>query len=257
MLHSERERLYYVYPSWAKLSYSWGNLPGILWNPRRSGYLDQPDKYLDFPLAPPSVDYFDGPEAGGIITLDLPENGRWLGALVLSREATLCRPPGIPPGWQVDLFGAQVSYLEPRGSLEDIIVHQREPKLYLCGATPEHAAAAESRVYWVAVYTQAAKPLKGLDLLGGWAGAFDLELTSLASPPEALRKETAPWFVDPSFSVSWYQVDGGGTGVGWHLAVLLCMALHWRRVAGKRLHALHLVADIEGRLNFRRSWARR
>ena len=39
MLQLDADREFIVYPSWADLPYTWERLPGLLWNPRKSGFL--------------------------------------------------------------------------------------------------------------------------------------------------------------------------------------------------------------------------
>jgi hypothetical protein len=140
------------------------------------------------------------------------------------------------------------------GTVEQFL---RTPRVYRCGVTPEHASAGADRVYWLMVFEKGARSLRGLDQLPGWAAAFDAEVTIVPEPSAELRSETESWMLNPLHETLWYEVSGGGERVGWQLAVPLWTGLHLRRIAGKRLRALHVVAFIEGEPNFRREWALR
>jgi hypothetical protein len=257
MLRREPDTVYYVYPSWAKLTYGWEALPGLLWNPLRSGYVDPRNVSRAGPFVSPHIDYYDGPEGGGIIAVELDPDDRWLGASVLRSEANLCSPPGIRPGPMLDSFGGRVFYIEPMRAMGTVEQFLRTPRVYCCSVTPEHASAAADRVYWLMVFEKGDRSLRGLDQMPGWAAAFSAELRVVREPPAELRSETESWVLNPLHATLWYQVSGGGECVGWQLAVALWNGLHLRRVAGKRLRSLHVVASIEGEPHFRPEWALR
>jgi hypothetical protein len=251
MLTLDRDREYFVYPSWADLPYSWDRLPALLSDPKNSGFLS-PGRYADYPTQPPRVDFLAGAAGGGVIAAYTPPGERWLGALVLVSRANALIPSGralVP----ADPFGPLVTYLEPR---EDRIGPRTRPKLYLCGATPEHAAAAGPEVYWLAS-VERGRGRADLSGVPAWATAFGLSVHECPDVPDDLRAETTDWFVQPGeFDPTWFRVSGGGERAGFHFAALVYVALHARSVT-KRLHAIHLVADIEGRPNFRKTWHRR
>ena len=253
MLHLDTNREFVVYPSWADLPYTWERLPGLLWNPRKSGFLAD-GYYADFLLKPPKVDYLDGPGGGGVIVVHKRGQERWLGHLVLCSHANIRVPSGraLANG---DPFGALVTYVEPYQFPPEVEIGLKpKPKLYVCGVTPEHAASAGTAVYWLASLKKGKRGPAKLTEIPGWAAAFGLTVTELPSVPERLRSETADWFRDPSeFDNVWFEVSGRDDLAGWHFAVLMCVALHARSVV-KRLWAMHLVADLDGRPLNRKMW---
>jgi len=130
------------------------------------------------------------------------------------------------------------------------------PKLYLCGTTPEHAEPAGASVFWLASLEKRRRS-SNLAEVPGWAQAFGLSVTELAQIPPQLQSETSDWFRPPSeFDNVWFQVTGADDSAGFHFAVLVWVALHARSVV-KPLRAMHLVARIEGRPLFRKTWHRR
>lgn len=257
MLLSESNCSYIVYPSWAKFSYRWEDLPGILWNPRKSGFLNPTDPYADFPLAAPRIEYIEGPVGGGILRVEVGYRERWLGALVLTQEADFKNPPGLPPGGRIDGFDADVRYIEPSESLASQFGLEKAPRLYLCLASPEHADAAGENVYWMLSYVKGIRELRGLFHLERWAESLGRSLTRLTRIPEALEAETSPWFLDETLTVAWYEVGGASERTGYEFALVLYSALALRKQSGRRLHAMHLVASIEGQPAFRRDWHNR
>jgi hypothetical protein len=256
MLTLDRDREFYVYPSWAELPYTWERLPGLLWNPRKSGFL-QGDYFADFPLTPPRIEYLDGPGGNGVIVVHKQREERWLGVLVLCSHANIRLPSGralIPE----DPFGVLVTYLEPYDNPLEVSLGLRpKPKLYLCGATPEHAASAGNSVYWLASLDKRKRNSSTLAEVPRWASSFGLSVTELPGIPEQLRSETSDWFVQPAeFDQVWFHVSGGDTSAGFHFAVLVYIAFLARSTV-KRLYAMHLVADIEGQPRYRKTWHRR
>jgi hypothetical protein len=256
MLLLDEDREFIVYPSWAKLPYAWDRLPGLLWNPKKSGFLT-PASYGGYPVASPRLDYLDGPAGGGVIVVNKPPEERWLGRFVLGSHANLRVPGGraLAPG---DPFGGLVKYVEPFDNPPEVQFGlRRRPKLYLCGATPEHAKSAGTSVFWLASLEKRQRAAANLAELPTWAQAFGLTVTELSNLPAQLQAETADWFRQPSeFDNVWFQVAGGDQSAGFHFAVLLWVALHARSVV-KRLWAMHLVAQIEGHPLFRKTWHRR
>lgn len=256
MLLLDQDREFIVYPSWAKLPYSWERLPGLLWNPRKSGFLT-PANYGDYPVAPPKMDFLDGPTGGGVIVVNKQREERWLGGLVLVSHANLCLPGGRALV-AVDPFGVLVTYLEPYENPPEVQFGLRpRPKLYLCGATPEHADSAGASVFWLASLEKRQRRSSNLAEVPRWAQAFGFSVTELATIPPQLQCETSDWFRQPSeFDNVWFQVVGDGNSAGYHFAVLVWVALHARSVV-KQLRAMHLVAQIEGQPLFRKTWHRR
>jgi hypothetical protein len=256
MLLLDKDRQFIVYPSWAKLPYTWDRLPGLLWNPKKSGFLT-PAYYGDYPVAPPKIDFLDGPAGGGVIVVNKPPEERWLGGLVLVSHANL-RVPGGRALVAVDPFGVLVTYVEPYDNPPEVQFGLcPRPKLYVCGATPEHAESAGTSVFWLASLEKRQRAASNLAEVASWAQAFGLSVTELSHIPAQLQSETSDWFQQPSeFDNVWFQVAGGDHSAGFHFAVLVWVALHARSVV-KRLRAMHLVAQIEGRPLFRKTWHRR
>jgi len=256
MLTLDNDREFVVYPSWAKLPYAWNRLPGLLWNPKKSGFLG--DGYFsDYPMKPPKMDFLDGPAGGGVIVVNKPRDERWLGGLVLVSHANRCIPNGRALVAS-DPFGLVVTYLEPYEDPPEVQLGLRpRPKLYLCGATPEHAESAGTSIFWLASLEKRRRARSDLAEVPRWASAFGLSVTVLAGVPEQLRAETTDWFLEPAeFDYVWFQVASSDRSAGYHFAVLVYVALHARSVV-KPLRAMHLVADIEGRPLFRKTWHRR
>jgi hypothetical protein len=258
MLRREPHHTYYVYPSWAELSYAWSDLPQLLADPVNSRYFrENPNlrrgdlQAFGFPRTIQPFELINGPGGGGIILAHAASRERWLPGLILCEEANLRAPTAM--ALLPEHLDPQVYYLEPMDEPGSELGLGKKKKLYLCHATPEHAEAAEAAVYWVIGVERAAKRVKGLEEVEGLARRFDLAVSSL-QVPEALRQETEAWFISPEYDYTWFQVQGGGDGFGFHFAVVLYLALHLRKVAGKRMHCMHLVADIEGKTNHRLQW---
>jgi hypothetical protein len=256
MLVLDKDREFIVYPSWAKLPYAWDRLPGLLWNPKKSGFLPNA-YYADYPVTPPKMHFLDGSAGGGVIVVHKLRDERWLGGLVLVSHANR----RIPNGRALvasDPFGGLVTYLEPYDNPPEVQVGIRaRPKLYLCGATPEHAESAGTSVFWLASLEKRRRTSSDLTEVPRWARPFGLSVTVLSGMPDQLQSETSDWFRQPpEFEDLWFQVAGGDNSAGFHFGVLVYVALHARSVV-KRLRAMHLVAQIEGKPLFRKTWHRR
>ena len=270
MLTLDKDRQFIVYPSWANLPYAWDRLPEILRDPKKSGFLQAP-VLRQYPVPPPRIDYLNGPAGGGIIVvhqtrrsqpadpddaaLELPAN-QWLGTLVLASEANLREPNGRALVSE-DPFRSLVTYLEPYEYPAEVGLGLRpRTKLYLCAATPEHAASAGASIFWLASLERRKRRPSALAEIIGWALPFGLRVTELSEIPERLRPETADWFGSPpAFDDMWYEVSSDGSSAGFHFAVLVYVALHARSVV-KQLRSMHLVANIEGQPLFRKTWHR-
>ena len=190
MLTLDKDRQFIVYPSWANLPYAWDRLPEILRDPKKSGFLQAP-VLRQYPVPPPRIDYLNGPAGGGIIVvhqtrrsqpadpdnaaLELPAN-QWLGTLVLASEANL-RSPMAAPRVSEDPFRSLVTYLEPYEYPAEVGLGLRpRTKLYLCAATPEHAASAGASIFWLATLERrnAGRPLLRRLLAGRYRSDFAL-----------------------------------------------------------------------------------
>jgi hypothetical protein len=271
MLTLEKDREYIVYPSWAKFPYSWDRLPEILSDPRKSGFMPA-NPCRDYPTIVPRIEYLDGPAGGGVIVVHQPRHpkpldidhpvaasavNQWWGTQVLVSEANL-RLPGGRALVTADPFSWLVTYLEPYENPPEAQLGLRpRPKLYICGATPEHAESAGNSVFWLASLEKRKRKSSALAEIPGWASAFGLFVTELPESPEQLRIETTTWFRDsPEFDDVWYQVSSKESSAGFHFAILVYIALHARSVV-KNLRAMHLVGNIEGKPQFRKTWHRR
>jgi hypothetical protein len=264
VLHIESNK-YYVYPSWAQLSYKWEDLGRHLADPLNSPYIrDDPNrrrfdwKERGWPVPVQPFDMIDGPEGGGIIKAHIKREERWLPEVVLGTEANICCPPGMQYFLLSQAFNPCVFYLEPFDSPGWQFLSGKKTKLYLCSASLEHVEGDPKKIYWVVGYKKAKREIKTLGEIGTWAHHFKLEIRRLPHVPEDLRQEVAPWFISPVYEYVWFDVSGGGEGIGFHFAVVVYVAFHLRKVAGPRIDCMHLVSDIEGKPNVRsRFWPRR
>jgi hypothetical protein len=256
MLRAEPDTKYIVYPSWAQLSYKWADLPRLLANPLESGYIDPKKDWrqLGFPDSVAPCSFIDGPFGGGIIAADRVP-GRWMPALVLTKEANL-RAPDATINW-LDTLRFNVSYLEP---YDDPLLSRLEAKqrtrLYLCAVTAENIEADVDSQYWVVAFDGMKEP-KGLNDLPSWAAGFGLRVSRLIKVLLEICNETSDWFRNPNQHFVWYAVEGFSPLSGYCFAIVLYLAFHLRKIAGARLRSVHMLAGIEGKPNMRKSWARR
>ena len=257
MLRAETGRRYIVYPSWAEgqLPCSWRDLPAVLADPERSGFLDANDRvFLEgsrhlYPEAIQPARCLDGPWGGGIVAVEAnPHPERWLPDLALSRIAGRRYPAMMlhPPDYKLP-----VGYLEPISDrARGYVLLGKAPRLYPTIITVEHAEAAGSGVYLAVVFKSAPKPAAGLDRLAEGFAAFGLTLSPPVGVSADLDADADSWFDDrPGLTRAWFEMGGPADGIGYLFAVTLYNALELRRAAGSRLFSVHLVADIEGRPN--------
>jgi hypothetical protein len=261
MLFLEESRQYYVYPSWAELTYQWRDLARLLRDPLNSSYfLNDPNcqrydwQELGFPPNVQPFDLIDGPEEGGIIRAHIRPRERWLPGLILSREANVRTPPGMMGLWPG--YDSRVYYLEPMDEPGWQFGVGKKKKLYLCSSSTEHLQGAGEAVYWLIGFKPGRRPIKDLDSIGTWAAQFDLRVHQLPGVP-FLAEQTSTLLLDADFRWMWFRIEGGGDAVGYHFAVVVYLALHLRKVAGPRMQCMHLVADIEGKPNARKNWSRK
>ena len=269
MLRAEENLIHYVYPSWAELPYRWRDLPSILARPLESGYLDSNDlRYMEegiFSRNAEPIALIDGPEGGGIIVAPHkrdPRNpylvapGCWLGEAVLSNNVDISGLRGTRASAQ--RLVVKVCYLEPR---DDPVLRlagmAKRPKLYVPSASIEHADSAGQDVYWMVEFLEGKQEIRGLNDVSTWAQHFQYHVERLDGMPTSLREETSSWFSNPSFRFAWFRVQSKDEGAGYQFAVMLYIALHLRKVAGRRMQSMHLVAQVEGRPNARKNWSRK
>jgi hypothetical protein len=202
-------------------------------------------------VPPQPFTLYDGPVGGGIIMWqDDLESGRqwkWLPLHVLQSEADLLRPNGMTSINAT--FDPQVVYMEPHGTGLG-----RRPKTFRCLVSTEHMDGAGERVYWALCAKRGPQRLNGVDDIPGWACAFGMVVTPLPDGPRKLVDDCATWACDPSQEVLWFEVNQGRNSAGRQFAALVYVAYHLRFVAGPRVFSMHLVAEIDGRPNPRRSW---
>jgi hypothetical protein len=255
MLYIEKTHNYIVYPTWAEFSYRWEDLPRLLSDPMKSGYLPpgrDPQYFLDFgyTMPPQPFTLVDGPEGGGIIMWKGdPHEGRgwrWLPIVVLTSEADLRRPIGMD-GLR-EKFDAQVVAMEPHGG------GFRRPNLYTCPVTTEHAYEARNDTYWMICSRTEESRIKGLNAIQNWAKTFGLAGTRLIEIPSSLLGQVDRWIPDPKYRRIWYRIDGGGDDVGFHFAVLVYVAYHLRWLARRHIVSMHLISRIEGEPNSLPTW---
>ncbi|HEY4308631.1 MAG TPA: hypothetical protein VGN12_04180 [Pirellulales bacterium] len=256
MLRAEPDTKYVVYPSWAELSYKWADLPRLLANPLESGYLDPTKGWwaLGYPDTIAPCSFIDGPFGGGIVVADhVPR--MWMPALILQKEANLCRAEG-----QVvssDKLPCWVGYLEPYDDpLLNALEGKQRTRNYLCSATLENIEAEPESHYWVIAYEGKSEP-DGLGDLPTWARCFELEVSRAESISQPLRQETSDWFRNPKQSFAWYTVRNYKPLVGYCYALVVYLALHLRKIAGRRMRSMHMLASIERKPNIRKFWPRR
>ena len=153
MLKAEPNTDYIVYPSWAEghFTFTWKDLPRLLSDPVRSGYLD-PNETRFLETCPGRVrslpfELIDGPLGGGIIAVHHSGTCNWLGHFVLNKDADDTLPFGTTYWPEQSHRVAEVSFLEMRGDagLRFFGEGRKKPKQYLCAATLEHADSAAGR----------------------------------------------------------------------------------------------------------------
>jgi hypothetical protein len=127
----------------------------------------------------------------------------------------------------------------------------KRQKLHICSASAEHVESEPGAVYWLVGYRKGKQGPIGVSDLPQLAAHFGLEAVDLSSVPPTLREEVSPWFVDPKYEYKWLSIKGGEQAVGYQFAIVLYLALHLRKLAGRRLQCMHLVSSIQGRPNVR------
>ena len=277
MLTKETDRNFVVYPSWAELPARWDELPGYFADPLGSGFLKPSFDFQRFGY-PETVQPFqllDGPVGGGLVAWwGDPYRGRFLPLCVLTGSRTYA------PADEADQFLNGANLLEPNGvrnlspdhDPHDPWVCFLEPhenrlwklgigkrtRNYNTSLSYEHVDAAEESVYWIVRYKRPrARELLGLEELPEWSKAFGVKARRLDMPPGKVAAETEPWFTNPGYQSAWFQTTCDDTGLGYQFAVLVYIGNHLRHVGGASMDSMHLIAQIEGRPNFRHRWSRK
>jgi hypothetical protein len=261
MLHREHDRTYFVYPSWAELSYSWEALPELLADPFNTRYFRENPNYRrgdflarGYPAKIQPFELISGPAGGGIVKAQIRPGEKWLPGIILGQEANLVDVTamrGLP-----EHLDPQVYYLEPMDQPGWELGLGKKKRVYLCHATTEHADTTEAVVYWVIATARAKVRFKAIEEVPAVAQGFGLQAAPITIP-EQLRRETATWLANPDYDYSWFQIAGGGAGLGFHFAVVVYIGFHLRKVVGKRMNSMHLVGDIEGKPQVRIHWLKK
>jgi hypothetical protein len=261
MLRIEPKMHYYVYPSWAELPCPWGNLSQHLSNPLQSPFIkDDPNwcrynwRELGYPKTIQPFDLIDGPVGGGIVRVHAAPFEKWLPGVILGTGANVRSSDGMNP--ISDTFESGVFYLEPSNEPGWELGLGKKAKVFLCDATTEHAESAGDQVYWIVPFKSSKQEPAYLDQIPRWARDFDVKVSRADPVSDALREETALWFVDPSNRLAWFEVRGGPQSVGYQFAVSFYVGLHGSFVSNRR-GAIHLVAQIENKPNARIRWTKK
>lgn len=196
MLKLEKNR-YFVYPSWAELSYSWEELPTLLTAPQDTRYFrENPNRRntnwpsFGFPAAIQPFEVFNGPVGGGIVRAHVTLDEKWLPALILCEEANLVGAAGMMG--LLDRWNPGVSYLEPLNEVGWQLGLGRKKKLYLCSASVEHAESAHDKRFWIVGFKKGKKEIPGLTDIPLWAMKFGLSVSRLERVPECFGRKRPP-----------------------------------------------------------------
>jgi hypothetical protein len=259
VLFAEPNTDYWIYPSWADYKVKWGELPPLFADPIGTGCVDLLDQqYIESGVIANTVEPFamlDGPAGGGIIITPIIKP-RGLHGSVTNQFAEYSGAHGVG----VDSLNregsshiAHVGYLKP---LRPLYIGERRPKVYdHCNTTFEHADSAADERFWLVDYVAGKREIAGLDEIPALAAGFGLSARRLAEPPAAVAVEAADWFWEEDHQYVWYQIDRGRDGIGYQFAIVVYVALHMCKVAGRRFDCMHLVAQLETRSRFRIRWA--
>jgi hypothetical protein len=264
MLRKETDRHFIVYPSWAQLPVKWDDLPRLLPEPLKSGFIEPNFNFrkYGFPERIQPLKLFDGPEGGGIIHWRGGPRERWLPGIVLTKNANMCPPNGMDL-FEMSAYDAGepgVAYLEPMGEPGWQLGVAKKPLQLRPCLSYEHVDGAGEMIYWVVRFKRPRsgnKIDKWLNRVPEWAHAFGLEARRLPEVPSSIRSTTDPWFPNPEYESAWFEVSGEDDGVGYHFAVVVYIGNHLRWVAGPCVDSMHLVADIEGKPRIRVGWNRK
>jgi hypothetical protein len=262
LLKSEPKTLYAVYPSWASYEIDWQTLKPHVQDPLNSNLLDATTvqwiahKKLR-PQNPEPIETLDGPAGGGIVIEHLRTAPPGLVWYVFNEFAEGAAPLGVN-GVRADR-SEHVCYLQPARKLYGF--GRRPPKVYdLCYISFEHAESAGESLYWVVDFT-GKKEIAGLDEVSGLANGFGLEANRPEAEPPELASEVpellalgSDWYSWLDHRLVWYRVSGGREGIGYQFAIIVYVALHLRKVAGRAFKTMHLIGQVETKARFRSKW---
>jgi len=254
MLEREPHTHYYVYPSWAELSYRWSDMRAILSRPLASGYVNPDPAYwkeLGYPDRIQPAELLEGPAGGGIIVAHIGFFEHWLPRLILAREAnTTCFGMMGNLEWQL---AAPVSYLEPRDEPGAEWGLGKRAKSYLCPISTEHVEAAGSRIYWMMEFKGAEPGGNYVDEVKSLGLGFGLQISSLSSDPDLPGNDTPAWVADATHKRRWFEVSGGGNRLGYQFAIMGYVALHMAWRLKNKIGWFHMIAAIQGEPHVRRN----
>jgi len=252
MLKKDLEKQCFVYPSWAKFTYSWEDLPRLLSDPLGSGCVEDLgytlkdyEKY-GWSLEIQPFELIDGPAGGGIILAHIGKDDKgWLPVLLLYSEANVRSPDAMKA---MPTYDYNVTYLEPRDEPGVEYGIGKRAKIYSVGVSAEHIESMPDDIFWLLRTKKSNRKIPGIDEIPQWGEHFGLQVLRLENPPRPVLSETEGWRKS-EFDYCWFTVKGGGQGFGYNFAVMLYIALHLAYVGGRRIRSMHLLSAIEGKPN--------
>lgn len=273
MLKREKNRKYYVYPSWAEgqLTYRWEDLPVMMADPLKydkvpmgiplSDWLMMTDSFkndeylmlnykkqrlleIGYPEKIQPYDFIKGPIGGGIIEAHISEDEKWLPACILNKEANLCVPSPMEAG---DLYQTlNVRYLDLMSTWDMETGVRRRVKNYTMGISAEPIESDPDSQYWLLSVKPGKKEPKQISEIPVWAYHFGIEMERLTNAPEKVKQEISPW-LKPGFDYVWFKIRQKDDRYGWHFAVMLYIGLHLAYVAKSRVRTMHMLAKLEAK----------
>lgn len=250
MLYLEKTRQYLVYPSWLQFAYNWEILPDILSNPLKYDetsimtYGIEGLYELGYPKQVQPADLLKGPLGGGIIVPHIGPEERWLPfhALGFNKGTTITTPRTLLHYQDLHFSIGFMEHCTHPGSAYQ---HPTKPKNYDVAISAEHVDSADDNVFWLVVSRQGRR-VPEINELPKWVKSFGCILEEIPFESSVLARNTADWR-NPEFDYSCFKIEGGGTGYGFHLAVMLYFGLHFVSLRRTHLRSIHLLSQIEGK----------
>lgn len=246
MLHSEQDRLYFVYPPGIEFSYRWEDLPAILSAPLTSGYLDTNKDWgrLGFPEEVKPCWTLDGVSGGGIIAVDAKPLERWLPSIILCKEADILTPSAMLNNKED--FPFHVYVLEPNNEPYQPLIKGSRGYLSCPAATAESLPGLEGNIYWIITGDFPGKAESIIADAVQAGASLGCHAVALDGVPAHLQEKASPIFtrVGPSSVV--FHVTSEATGAGLHYAVLVYVGLFLRYRYRRKVKSVHLIAAMEG-----------
>ncbi|RPJ18197.1 MAG: hypothetical protein EHM33_32420, partial [Chloroflexi bacterium] len=143
---------------------------------------------------------------------------RWLpyNALGVDKGATLTTPRTL---LHCDDRRFRLGFMEHCTHPGSAYQHPTKPKNYDVAISAEHVDCASDGVYWLFV-SHRGKVIPDINKLPIWVNSFGCALEDIPFESDLLAKDTADWR-NPDYDYSCFKIKGGGSGYGFHLAVLL------------------------------------